>query len=152
QRGCAFRCCYCTYPVIEGRQHRRYPPEEIANEFERVARAGARYVFLVDSVFNSSAQHVIETCEALIRRGNKLPWGCFLRPQGLNSEQIRLLARAGLRHIEFGSDSFCDKVLAAYHKDFAFEEILNSSALARETQLDYCHFLISGGPGETYET
>jgi len=152
QRGCAFRCCYCTYPVIEGRQHRRRPPELIADEFEQLSRQGARYVFIVDSVFNSSARHVTETCEALIRRRNKLPWGCFLRPQGLTPELMNLLARAGLKHIEFGSDSFCDEVLAAYHKDLTFEEILSASNLARRENIDFCHFLISGGPGETLET
>lgn len=152
QRGCAFRCCYCTYPVIEGRQHRRRPPELIADEFEQLARQGARYAFIVDSVFNSSPRHVAETCEALIRRKNKLPWGCFLRPQGLTHELMNLLARAGLAHIEFGSDSFCDEVLAAYQKDFTFDEILRSSDLAQRAKIDFCHFLISGGPGETLDT
>jgi len=152
QRGCAFRCCYCTYPVIEGRSHRRHNPEIVADEFERVAQSGARYVFIVDSVFNSSPQHVIETCEALISRGNKLRWGCFLRPKGLTPEQMKLLARAGLSHIEFGSDSFCDEVLVEYQKDFSFADILASSHLAQQHNIDYCHFLISGGPGETYET
>ena len=27
QRGCAFRCCYCTYPVIEGHHVRQRTPE-----------------------------------------------------------------------------------------------------------------------------
>ncbi|HEY5914370.1 MAG TPA: lipid biosynthesis B12-binding/radical SAM protein [Verrucomicrobiae bacterium] len=152
QRGCAFRCSYCTYPIIEGRQHRGRPPDLIADEFEQLNRQGARYAFIVDSVFNSSVQHVTETCEALVRRRNKLPWGCFLRPQGLTPELMKLLARAGLAHIEFGSDSFCDDVLAAYRKGFTFEEILASSNLAREARIDFCHFLISGGPGETIET
>lgn len=152
QRGCAHRCCYCTYPVIEGRQHRRRPPEDVAEEFERLQRLGARYVFVVDSIFNSSARHVTETCEAIIRRNVKLPWGCFLRPQGLTRELARLMARAGLAHIEFGSDSFCDETLAAYQKGLTFEDILRSSQAAREEQIDYCHFLIAGGPGETLET
>jgi len=152
QRGCGFRCCYCTYPVIEGRERRRRPPELIADEFEQLARRGARYAFVVDSVFNSSARHVTETCEALVRRGNKLPWGCFLRPQGLTPELMKLLARAGLAHIEFGTDSFCDQVLESYGKDFTFDDILLSSNLARAEKIDFCHFLISGGPGETDET
>ncbi|HYG33139.1 MAG TPA: cobalamin-dependent protein, partial [Clostridia bacterium] len=82
QRGCAHRCCYCTYPVIEGRQHRRRPPEAVAAEFEQLQRLGARYAFIVDSIFNSSVRHVTEICEALLQRNVKLPWGCFLRPQG----------------------------------------------------------------------
>jgi radical SAM superfamily enzyme YgiQ (UPF0313 family) len=152
QRGCAFRCCYCTYPVIEGWAHIRRPADEIAAEFERLQRLGAKYVFIVDSVFNSSPRHVAETCEALLRLGIKIPWGCFLRPRGLTPELMKLMSRAGLTHIEFGTDSFCDEVLAAYHKNFTFEDVLRSSELAHQEKIDYCHYLICGGPGETPQT
>jgi radical SAM superfamily enzyme YgiQ (UPF0313 family) len=152
QRGCGFRCCYCTYPLIEGKQHRRRPAEMVAAEFEQLQRQGARYVFIVDSIFNSSPRHVTEVCEALLQRNVKMAWGCFLRPQNLTAELMRLMVRAGLSHIEFGSDSFCDEVLAACHKDFTFDEILHSSELARQEKVKYCHFVISGGPGETPAT
>lgn len=152
QRGCAFECCYCTYPMIEGVRQRRRPPEAIAEELAVMERAGARHVFVVDSVFNSSATHVMETCEAILRRGLKLRWSCFLRPLGLDAEQMRAMSRAGLSHAEFGTDSFCDPVLEAYGKRFTFEDILRASELARAEKVDYCHFLICGGPGETRET
>lgn len=152
QRGCAHVCTYCTYPLIEGRSTRRRPPEVIAEEMAQLHALGARYVFMVDSVFNSSSQHVVETCEAMLRRDTGLRWGCFLRPQGLTTELMRLMARAGLSHIEFGSDSLCDPVLAAYAKHFTFEDIRLSSELARAAAIDYCHFLICGGPGETMVT
>jgi len=152
QRGCALRCCYCTYPVIEGRHHRRRAPGSIVAEFEQLQRLGVRYVFIVDSVFNSSPRHVTETCEALVRRNIKLPWACFLRPQGLSRDLMRLMTRAGLTHVEFGSDSLCDEVLETYQKGFTFEDVVRSSELAREQQIDFCHFLIAGGPGETQAT
>ena len=106
----------------------------------------------MDSIFNSSPRHVSETCEAILRRGVKMAWGCFLRPQGLTAELMDLMARAGLTHIEFGSDSFSDEVLAACHKDLTFEDILCASELARQRKVEYCHFLICGGPGETRAT
>jgi radical SAM superfamily enzyme YgiQ (UPF0313 family) len=152
QRGCACHCCYCTYPVIEGKHHRHRSAEAVADEFEHLHRLGARYAFIVDSVFNSSQRHVTEICEAILRRNVKLSWGCFLRPQGLTSELMKLMKQAGLAHIEFGSDSFCDEVLAAYQKGLTFGDILHSSELASQENIDCCHFLISGGPGETTET
>ena len=152
QRGCGFRCCYCTYPVIEGKRHRRRPPETVAAELEQLQRLGARHVFMVDSIFNSTPHHVTEICEAILRRKVKMSWGCFLRPQGLTPELMSLMARAGLTHIEFGSDSFCDEVLQAYQKDFTFDDILQSSELARREKVEACHFLICGGPGETGAT
>lgn len=152
QRGCAHRCCYCTYPVIEGARHRRRPVEAVMVEFEQLERLGTRYAFVVDSVFNSSERHVIEICEALLRRRLTIRWGCFLRPQGLTAELIGLMARAGLAHIEFGSDSFCDEVLASYQKGFTFQDVRHSTALAQAEEIDFCHFLIAGGPGETANT
>jgi radical SAM superfamily enzyme YgiQ (UPF0313 family) len=152
QRGCAHECCYCTYPLIEGRRHRRRPPELVAEELAQLCERGARYVFVVDSVFNSSPRHVFETCETILRRNLKIKWGCFLRPQGLTAAQMEIMARAGLAHIEFGSDSFSDRVLTAYHKKLRFEDILQSAALAAAARVEQCHFLILGGPGETAET
>jgi len=134
QRGCGCRCCYCTYPVIEGKQQRRRPAEAVAAEFEQLQRLGARYVFIVDSIFNSSPLHVTEVCEAILRRNVKLAWGCFMRPRGLTPELIRLMAQAGLTHIEFGTDSFSDTTLSAYHKHFTFEDVFISSELARQRQ------------------
>jgi radical SAM superfamily enzyme YgiQ (UPF0313 family) len=75
-----------------------------------------------------------------------------LRPQHLTPELMQLLARAGLAHIEFGTDSFCDETLAAYGKGFTFDDVLQSSELARRYNIDFCHFLISGGVGETEQS
>ena len=152
QRGCSFECCYCTYPLIEGRQHRRRPPELVADELAQMEARGARYAFVVDSVFNSSPTHVFETCAAIVRRGVKMRWGCFLRPQGLTRDQMKAMAAAGLAHIEFGSDSFSDRVLEAYGKRLRMEDILQAAELAEAEKIEQCHFLILGGPGETQDT
>ena len=152
QRGCAFHCCYCTYPSIEGKHYHRRAPEAVAEEFELIQRAGAKYAFIVDAVFNSSAEHVAGVCEALLQKKVNLKWGCFLHPADLTPDLMRMMARAGLAHIEFGSDSFCDQVLKAYGKRFTFEDIYESSEMARREKIDYCHFLISGGPCETRKT
>lgn len=152
QRGCPFECCYCTYPLIEGRVRQGRPATVVAEEMTEMANQGAKYVFVSDSVFNSSPQHVRSVCEALIERRLSLRWGCFLRPQNLTGELMELMARAGLAHIEFGSDSLCDSVLGAYQKHLTFEDIQRSSELARASGIDYAHYLICGGPGETLET
>lgn len=152
QRGCRHTCCYCTYPLIEGRAHRRRDPGLVAEEFVQLESLGAKYVFIVDSVFNSSPGHITETCEAILRRRTQVKWGCFLRPQGLTPALMQLMKRAGLSHIEFGSDSFCDSVLEQYGKKLTFADILQSSELAQQVELEHCHFLICGGPGETLAT
>jgi radical SAM superfamily enzyme YgiQ (UPF0313 family) len=153
QRGCPLKCCYCTYPLIEGSRSRFRTGQDVAEEMARMAEGGARQVFFVDSVFNTSNRHVTEVCEAILRAGVKLKWDCFLRPRpGITRELLELMQRAGLTHIEFGSDSFSDPVLRSYGKSFDFAEIQRASMLASELQIRYTHFIIFGGPGETPET
>jgi radical SAM superfamily enzyme YgiQ (UPF0313 family) len=153
QRGCPLKCCYCTYPLIEGKRSRFRTGEDVAAEMKRMAAGGARQVFFVDSVFNTSNNHVIEVCQAVLRAGVKLNWDCFLRPRkGITRELLQLMQRAGLTHIEFGSDSFSDPVLQRYGKSFDFEEIRRASELASELKIRYTHFIIFGGPGETPES
>ena len=152
QRGCPLRCCYCTYPLIEGKRSRYRSGEEVVAEMRRLLTLGVRYTFIVDSVFNTSPEHVVEVCEALARAELDMQWECFLRPSGVTRELLALMRRAGLRHVEFGSDSFSDPVLQRYGKGFRFAEIEAASRLAHELELHYSHFLIFGGPGETVET
>ncbi len=152
QRGCGLSCCFCTYPLIEGRESHRRPPEAVADELAAIQRQGAKHVFIVDAVFNLTNDHVSDVCDAILRRGITLTWSCFLRPKNLTAELMSLMARAGLTHIEFGADSFCDEVLAEYGKAFTFADILHSTELARAAHVHYSHFVICGGPGETTET
>lgn len=152
QRGCPLKCCYCTYPVIEGRRSRFRSGGELVDELRQMSANGIRYVFFVDSVFNTKTSHVVETCEAIIHAKLDLQWECFLRPGGITRELLELMQRAGLRHIEFGSDSFSDTALSSYGKSFTFEEIRAASQLANSVGVQYSHFLIFGGPGETAGT
>ncbi len=152
QRGCPLECCYCTYPLIEGERSRFRSGGEVAEEVGRLARLGVRYVFIVDSVFNLRPDHVVDVCEALIRADTGVQWECFLRPHGVTVEMLALMRRAGLRHVEFGSDSLSDPVLRSYGKSFTYEEIEQASLAAHAVNLNYSHFIIFGGPGETPET
>ena len=84
QRGCRFSLLLLHLPA-DRRQRvtRRVRPRSWPTSSRQLQRLGAKYVFIVDSIFNSSPRHVTEMCEAILRRNLKLPWGCFLRPQGL---------------------------------------------------------------------
>jgi hypothetical protein len=152
QRGCGQPCCFCTYPLIEGHQNRRRAPEAVADELAAIERQGAKHVFITDAVFNLTNEHVFDICDAILRRHVNLTWGCFLRPKNLTAELMTLMARAGLTHIEFGADSFCDEVLVEYGKTFTFADIVHSTELARAAHVHYSHFVICGGPGETRKT
>lgn len=152
QRGCPLHCCYCTYPLIEGTRSRFLGGEAVVAEMRALAELGVKFAFFVDSVFNTRVEHVVEVCEALIRADLGMQWECFLRPRGVTRELLQLMKRAGLSHIEFGSDSFSDPVLRSYGKSFTFDDIRQASEEAHALSLHYSHFIIFGGPGETAAT
>ena len=91
QRGCPFTCCYCTYPLIEGTCMRRRDPAAVAEEAAVLEAKGARYFFIVDSVFNVDNDHVAAVCEEFLRRGITATWGCFLRPGNIGTGLMELM-------------------------------------------------------------
>ena len=62
------------------------------------------------------------------------------------------MKQAGLSHIEFGTESLSDTILKKYGKPFTVADILRISGLCDQLEIDYAHFLILGGYGETEKT
>jgi radical SAM superfamily enzyme YgiQ (UPF0313 family) len=152
QRGCPFGCSYCTYPLIEGRAVRPLPPVEVGRSARALQEAGARYLFLADSVFNASAAHSLEVAEALRSAGVSLPWGAFFAPLRPPDGYYARLQELGLAHVEFGTDHLADGMLARLHKSFRVEEIQAAHRAARAAGLAVAHYLTLGGPGEDLTT
>ncbi len=152
KRGCRFNCIYCTYPHIEGKDQRLFDPREVARTARRLQEAGARFFFVTDSAFNSSVSHSLEVAEAFRQAGVSIPWGAFLAPIDPPQGYFRSLAAAGLTHVEFGTESLSDPVLAAYHKHFRAEHVFAAHAAAVGAGLHVAHYFLLGGPGETSDT
>lgn len=153
KRGCPYHCSYCSYPNIEGRDIRYRDPDEVAEEVIHLKNhSGARYIFFADSFFNDQEGRFLEVAEALIRKGNELPWCAFFRPQGLQREELRLLKRSGLAAIELGTDGGCDRTLAGLGKGFSFDDVFQVHERILQEKISCAHFIMFGGPGENKET
>ncbi len=152
KRGCSLRCCYCTYPMVEGRVLRRHDVDSLVDEVERLRDGGARFLFFVDSVFNLDVDHTTAFAEALLRRGVKVPFAAYIAPWRLTPSYVGLLRAAGLTHAELGTESLSDPVLEAYGKPFRFDDVVRAHAVLGEAGVHRAHFLLFGGPGETRAT
>ena len=152
KRGCCFRCVYCPYPSIEGRQHRPLPPEEVARQAMGLQEAGARYFFITDSAFNSDREHSLAVARAFRSIGLAIPWGGFFAPVRLPGGYFDLMAEAGLTHVEFGTESLSPTMLRAYDKPFTVEDVLAAHAQARKAGIHVAHYFLLGGPGESAAT
>ena len=152
KRGCPFRCSYCTYPHIEGAKMRFFDPAEIASQARALQDAGAKYIFVTDSAFNASYEHSRQIARAFIDAGLSIPWGGFFAPTDPPADYYRLLADAGLTHVEFGTESMSDKMLRNLRKPFTPEEVLRAHGKVLEAGLFAAHYFLLGGPGENAET
>jgi len=148
KRGCTFRCIYCTYPRIEGSHLRLIPPEDAANNALRLQDSGAKYFFVTDSVFNSDYSHSIKVARAFINAGISIPWGAFFAPTNPPEGYFRIMADAGLSHVEFGTESLSGNMLKTYKKPFGARQIFNAHRAAIEAGLFVAHYFLLGGPGE----
>jgi len=148
KRGCSFRCIYCTYPRIEGRRLRPIPPEEVASTALALQKAGARYLFITDSAFNCDYGHSLLVARAFAIAGVSIPWGAFFAPTAPPAGYFRTLADSGLTHVEFGTESLSDRMLASYRKPFDAKGVLAAHESALDAGLHVAHYLLLGGPGE----
>jgi len=153
KRGCPFRCSYCTYPAIEGSRFRVRDPRDVVAELREARQQyGIERVFFCDSIFNDAQGRYLELAEAMLASGLEIAWSAYFRPQGTTPEQFRLLQRAGLEAVEFGTDAASDATLDGLDKGFAFDDVVRAQASCSELGIPAAHFIIFGGPGETEQT
>jgi radical SAM superfamily enzyme YgiQ (UPF0313 family) len=152
KRGCHFKCVYCTYPHIEGHHLRLIDPEETAAAALKLQARGAKYFFITDSVFNADCSHSLAVARAFKKNGVSIPWGAFFAPLEQPEDYFRIMADAGLTHVEFGTDSLSNAVLASYRKPFRDQQIFKTHQAAVDTGLYVAHYFLLGGPGENPQT
>jgi len=153
KRGCPFACIYCTYPEIEGRRLRLHDPEAVAQEARSLQEGGARFLYFTDSAFNSHEGHSLAVAKALARAGVSIPWGGFFVPAVSTwKDYYRILADAGLTHVEFGTESLSDRMLTTYRKPFRVDSVYRTHEQALAAGVHVAHFFLLGGPGENGET
>ena len=152
KRGCMFSCVYCTYPLIEGRNARLRPPEQVGEEVQHLCHQGIDTFFVVDNIFNFPPHHAKSICAEFLRRNLKVRWSCYLHPEFVTKSLLRLMKEAGCTSVEFGVDSGSNVVLKQLGKSFTTVAVRRASELCHDVGLPFCHSLIFGGPGENRQT
>lgn len=153
KRGCPFGCIYCTYPLLEGQRIRtRSVPDIIAEIQELVNELGVDYLYFVDDIFNYPVKFVEQLCTAMLEAGLKVNWSAFINPDFITPQILELMQQAGCDAVEFGTDSGSPTMLENLNKSFTVEQLRSSSQLCHAAGLDFAHYILFGGPGETETT
>jgi radical SAM superfamily enzyme YgiQ (UPF0313 family) len=153
KRGCPFTCTYCTYPLLEGRAMRLRPVDDILVEIRCLVNDyGVSYLYFVDDIFNYPPEFASRLCRAMAAEKLPVNWSAFINPDFITAELLEDMRAAGCDAVEFGSDSGSPLMLKNLHKSFSVEDLRMASGLCRELGIDFAHYMLFGGPGETRET
>jgi radical SAM superfamily enzyme YgiQ (UPF0313 family) len=153
KRGCPFSCIYCTYPLLEGKKVRLREVDEVIEEIRHLIQdQGTDYIYFVDDIFNYPSSFAEKLCRRIAEEKLKVQWSAFVNPGFLSEDLLKWMKEAGCVGVEFGTDSGSDRMLKNYRKSFTIEEVAHASQLCSKLNVNHCHYLLFGGPGEDEKT
>lgn len=151
-RGCPFKCPFCASHAVWGREQRRRSPESIVEEFEILKKEwNVSYISFADDEVGLNKRHFSELSELLIKRGNKISWGCNVVVSTLNKDLLKLMWTAGCRDLWMGVESGSPKILEDMKKPFDINDIRKAFGIARELGFSRRAYILLGMPNETLE-
>lgn len=153
KRGCPFACIYCTYPLLEGRRMRLRPVADIISELHSlIDDHGVSYVYFVDDIFNYPTDFAEALCRAMIDEKLQINWSAFINPAFISPGLLDEMLSAGCDAFEYGTESGSSIMLKNLGKSFTVEDVRSASLLCRQRNVDFAHYILFGGPGETRDT
>jgi len=154
KRGCALRCAYCTYNLIEGPEYRLRCPERIAEEVQRlVSETAINHFEFTDSTFNIPLDHAKRVLKALAAKSMALRMRAMgFNPGSVDEELVDLMHQVGFLDVDLGVESTCKTTLQGLGKNFTPEDVLRTGKLLHKKRIPVSWYLLLGAPGETVET
>lgn len=150
QRGCPWRCAYCTYPALEGTRLRARPVAAVVDEIEALAREGVTTFTFVDAVWGATPARAKDICREIIRRQLNVKWKAYFSERHLDEELVDLALAAGAAEFTFSPDAADDKVLAQLGKDITAADLCRTLGIFKDRSsavVSYSFFI--NPPGQT---
>lgn len=153
QRGCKWRCAFCTYPANEGWKLRyRSIPSVIAELTHHFEKFGIfRYMF-ADSTFTHPHDRCVELLEAISRLPFKIEWAAYARVDNMSARMVEAMKASGCVGLFFGVESGSDAILKKMNKGFTRAQALEGLRLLDGSGISRTASWVVGFPGETEET
>lgn len=152
-RGCPGQCTFCAN-ICTGRRFRPHSPAHFVGELELLRAAhGISHFMIYDDCFTADVRRVAAICELMLAKGLRVSWGAYGRVNTLQDEGLlRLMKRAGCRHIILGIESGSQRLLDLMKKGTTLAAAERCCALLRRCGIVYTNSFIIGCEGETLET
>jgi anaerobic magnesium-protoporphyrin IX monomethyl ester cyclase len=153
QRGCPYRCNFCSVPVTMGGLFRGRSPENTVAEMEYWYAKGFRHFQINDDVFNLKPERVVDICKLIVEKKLDLTWELYngMRVNAVTREMLEWMKKAGCRLISYGCESGSPRILKVIRKGLTLEMVSKAVALTHEVGISCSVNFIVGHPTETFE-
>lgn len=149
QRGCPYKCSWCSRAVY-GTSYRRRSPERVVAELARLMALYAPDQFwFVDDVFTINHNWLEGFARALDTAGLRVRYECITRADRMNARVVELLARTGCVRVWIGAESGSQRILDAMQRQVKVEQVTAMIRAASQAGIQTGTFLMLGYPGET---
>ena len=155
-RGCSWgRCDFClwTHTFIPGSVYNQRSIEHFMQEFDyiKACMPEIQGVMIQDDMITN--RRAFEISEALLKRGHKLRWSCYAKPNSkLTLDTLRMMKRSGCLNLHVGYESGNDAILKGIDKGTTVAQAKEFSELVHKAGLRLCGEFTFGHYGETLET
>ncbi len=158
KRGCPHNCCYCVYTVIEGKQVRINPADEVVAEMRQLYDRGIRNFWFTDAQFIPARRYmddVVELLQKIIDSGmTDIHWAAYIRADNLTPQICDLMAKTGMNYFEIGITSGSQELVRKMRMGYNLRTVLENCRDLRAAgfndlvSVNYSFNVID----ETYET
>ncbi|MCG9886810.1 MAG: B12-binding domain-containing radical SAM protein [Cyanobacteria bacterium] len=140
KRGCPHNCCYCVYTVIEGKQVRINPAEEVVAEIRQLYQLGVRNFWFTDAQF-IPAKRFIEDAKDLLRAivaagMGDIHWAAYIRADNLDPELCDLMVQTGMNYFEIGITSGSQELVRKMRMGYNLRTVLQNCRDLRAAGFD----------------
>ncbi|WKT81906.1 radical SAM protein [Thermosynechococcus sp. PP45] len=130
KRGCPHNCCYCVYTVVEGKQVRINPAEEVVAEMRQLYNRGVRNFWFTDAQFIPARKFIpdaIALLREILKAGmNDIHWAAYIRADNLTPELCDLMVQTGMNYFEIGITSGSQELVRKMRMGYNLRTVLQN--------------------------
>ncbi|EME69321.1 Fe-S oxidoreductase [Paramagnetospirillum caucaseum] len=151
-RGCPFRCNFCFQAGRFADKYRRYSPELVIDEIQRLqSRYGIREIQFWDDIFFINKKWVETFCRLIQEKKIDITWSGYARVDLISPELLRMARDSGCWNIFYGFETGTQEMLDFLEKKATLEQAVNASRWTREAGIISRGSFMLGLPNETPE-
>lgn len=130
KRGCPHNCCYCIYTVIEGKQVRVNPADEVVAEMRQLYNRGIRNFWFTDAQFIPARRYMadaVELLEKIQAAGmTDIHWAAYIRADNLTPQICELMVKTGMNYFEIGITSGSQELIRKMRMGYNLKTVLDN--------------------------